>query len=54
METKKRLLININEEFHADIKSRAAKKRISLTTYVLEALAKVILDEQKQGNKEEK
>lgn len=36
--TRKRFLLNIQEELHQEIKIRAAKKNISITTYIIRAL----------------
>ena len=36
--TRKRLVLNIDDQLHSEIKTRAAERRISLTQYVLQAL----------------
>lgn len=44
--TRKRLILNISEEFHAQVKRYAEKRNLTLKTYTLQALAWRMLREE--------
>lgn len=47
--SRKRLIININEDLHADIKKICAEKRISITYWILMAIIEQIKKERDLG-----
>lgn len=46
-EAKKQLLIEIDLKFHSDIKQRAAKKNMSMKSWILSAVKDFITEEDK-------
>lgn len=47
--TRKRLLINIDEDMHTDIKKICAEKRISITYWILTAIIEQLKKERDLG-----
>lgn len=43
--SRKRLILNINEELHAEIKVRSGNRYMTITGYVLQALIEKIMRE---------
>ena len=51
--TRKRLILNINEELHKTIKIRAAVRNISMSTWVIRALYEKLKKEEAYENQPE-
>jgi len=49
--TRKRLVINIDEEFHAELKAKAARKKLTITEYVMRHLIRGMLQEEGKQDK---
>ena len=41
---KKRLLLEVSEKFHADVKAKAAKKNKSIKELIIEAIVKYLFE----------